>query len=354
MPEFRVGLIGFGHGGAVFHAPLISTTPGLRLAAIATSDPERRERAAREYPDAQLCASADALLNAAALDLVVVASPNRFHLPQAMSALAAGLAVVVDKPLASSVSDAERLRDEARRRGLLLSVFHNRRWDGDCLTVRALMASGVLGDVLRFESRYERWRPTPRQNWREHGDPDDAGGLLYDLGSHIIDQALWLFGPVTDVYAELDRRRPGVAVDDDDFLALRHASGVRSHLWTSNVAAQNGPRLRVLGRRAAYVKWGLDVQEDALRNGERPGAPDWGIEPNARWGLLGVGEDAQPVATEPGAYPRFYEGIAASLGTGAPPPVDPGEAIAVLQIIEAAKRSDDARQVVHLALPSAD
>jgi predicted dehydrogenase len=187
----------------------------------------------------------------------------------------------------------------------------------------------------------------PRANWRESGAPEEAGGLLYDLGSHLIDQALLLFGPVVRVYAELDRRRPDVQVDDDVFVALEHASGVRSHLRASSVAAQPAPRLRVLGSEGAYVKHGLDVQEEALRAGRRLG-PGWGEEPPSRWGLVGAGDDLTPVRTEAGAWPAFYAGVAAALRGEAPPPVDPRDAVAGLEIIAAAQRSAATGETVRL------
>jgi predicted dehydrogenase len=331
----RIALIGYGIGGAIFHAPIIAAVPELTLTAIVTANPERAERAARDYPSATIVRSAEDLwARAGELDAVVIASPNRFHVPLAMSALDAGLAVVVDKPLAATAGDARRVIDEARRRNLLLTVFHNRRWDGDFLTLRKLIAGGALGDVWRFESRFERWRPVPREGWRERGEPDEAGGLLYDLGTHLIDQALVLFGPVTDVYAELERRRPGVAVDDDTFVALTHASGVRSHVWMSATAAQSGPRFRALGSRAAYTKYGMDVQEDALRAGARPGHPGWGEDAADRFGLLGAGDAVDTVPTERGAYEDFYRAFARSLRDGTPPPVDPDDAVRVLEVID--------------------
>jgi scyllo-inositol 2-dehydrogenase (NADP+) len=347
--DIRVALIGYGLAGSAFHAPLIATTPGMRLAFVVTSNADRAGQAREAYPGVEIVQSAQRLWERAKeIDLVVVASPNRTHVPLALTALDAGLATVVDKPLAATAADARRLVDEARARGLLLSVFQNRRWDGDFLTLRRLLAEGALGDVHRFESRFERWRPTPKQGWREHGDPAEAGGVLYDLGSHLVDQALVLFGPATHVYAELDRRRPGVEADDDAFVALTHASGVRSHLWMSSVSADDDGRLGVLGSRAAYVKSGLDVQEAVLRAGGRPGGADWGAEPPERWGRLGAGETWEPVPTERGDYPAYYAAIAAALRDGTPPPVDPADAIATLAIIEAARRSAADRAVIPL------
>jgi scyllo-inositol 2-dehydrogenase (NADP+) len=349
VDELRVALLGYGLAGAVFHAPLITSVPGLRLAVVVTSNPERAARATREHPGVVVLDAVERVWKRAGeLDLVVVATPNRTHGPLALAALDAGLPVVVDKPMAVDAAEGQALVDRARARGLLLTVFQNRRWDGDLLTVRRLLDQGALGRVWRFESRFERWRPAPKPGWRESGGPEDAGGILNDLGSHLVDQALHLFGPATLVYGELDRRRPGMRVDDDAFVALTHTSGLRSHLWMSSVAAQLGPRLRVLGDRAAYVKHGLDGQEEALRAGRRPDGPGWGEEPPDRWGLLGTEEQARPVPTEPGAYQRFYQGLVAALRHQSPPPVDPADAVAALRVLDAARRSADERAAVPL------
>ena len=347
--DIRVGLIGFGLAGSVFHAPLVAAASGLRLAAVVTSDPGRMLRVRQSYPGTLVLDDAERLWeHSAGLDLVVVATPNRTHAPLARAALGAGLHVVVDKPMATNVAEGRGLVEVARRRKLLLTPFHNRRWDGDFLTARGLLERGELGRVLRFESRFERWRPEPKPGWRQSGEPGEAGGLLYDLGSHLIDQALVLFGPATRVYAELGRPYANVEADNDTFVALTHEGGVRSHLWMSSAAAQAGPRLRVLGSASAFVKFGMDVQEEALARGVRPGAQGWGEEPEERWGLLGAGDDVRPVRTEPGAYQRFYEGVAAAIRDGVPPPVEPGEAVAVLEVIEAARRSHQGGQTVSL------
>lgn len=339
MRRLNVGIVGYGLAGAVFHAPLVVAEPRLRVAAVVTSSAERAEQARRDHPGVRVAASADALLSDPdALDLVVIATPNRTHAPLARQALAAGLPVVVDKPFALTVAEAESVIDEAERAGLPLTVFQNRRWDSDFRTVRRLIDEGRLGTVRRFESRFERWRPVSKGGWREVGAADDGAGILYDLGSHLVDQALTLFGPVTGIYCELDTRRPDVQADDDAFLALTHASGVHSHLWMNAVAPQLGPRLRVLGSENGYVTYGLDPQEDALRAGRRPGdGTPWGAVEPERWGLFGTEGTAEPIPSEPGDYPAFYAGVADALLDGAPVPVDPRDAVATLRILERAR-----------------
>jgi len=335
--EIRVALVGYGLGGRSFHAPVIAVTPGMRLAAVVTGNEERQRLVRAEHPGARIVDTPEELFrNPAGIDLAAISTPNRTHVLLALQAIDAGLAVVVDKPLASSAAEARRVTDAARRHNVFLSTYQNRRWDGDFLTIRRLLAERAFGNVHRFESRFERWRPAPKGGWRELGAPEEAGGLLFDLGTHLIDQALCLFGPATDVYAEIDKRRAGVEVDDDVFVALTHATGVRSHLWASVLTAQEGPRFRVLGDRAAYTKYGMDVQEEALKRGERPDAPDWGVESPGHFGLLGVGNDVRRVPTERGNYREFYVGVVRSLRDGAPPPVDPRDAIATLEIIERA------------------
>lgn len=354
----RVGLVGYGLAGSVFHAPLIAATEGLVLDTVVTSNEERREQARAEFPAVRFAASPDELWERAdALDLIVIASPNKTHVPLATAALNAGLPVVVDKPVAGTAAEARELAALAEERGLLLSVFQNRRWDNDFLTLRALIADGELGEVRRFESRFERWRPQPKGGWRESGDPQEIGGLLYDLGSHVVDQALALFGPAAQVYAESDVRRPGAAADDDTFVALTHTSGVRSHLYVSATTAQLGPRFRVLGSAAGYVKYGLDPQEAALREGARPTADEpWGVEDEALWGRLGAGESpltggGAPVRTLPGDYPAYYAAVADALRGKGDNPVTAHQAAAALDVLEAARRS--ARDGVTVTLPAA-
>jgi scyllo-inositol 2-dehydrogenase (NADP+) len=348
----RVALAGYGLAGATFHAPLIAATDGLELAAVVTRDPQRRAQLAADHPGA---VAVDALPEALDdVDLVVVASPNRFHAPLARTAIEAGRHAVVDKPLAVTAGEARALADAARDAGVVLVPFQNRRWDDDFLTLRREVQAGRLGRVLRLESRFDRWRPAIREGvWREEADPAAGGGLLLDLGSHLVDQAVQLLGPVTTVYAELDVRRPGAVVEDDVFLALAHVGGARSHLWAGVHAADDPPRFRVLGDRGAFVSYGLDQQETQLRAGARPGEDeDFGVRDVAATGGAtfhdGSGT-AQPVALERGRWVDFYPGVVAAIRDGAPPPVAARESVGVLELLEAARESSAHGTVVAVA-----
>jgi predicted dehydrogenase len=342
-----VALVGYGPGGAFFHAPLIASTPGLALRIVVTGDAARQTQVQRDHPGVEVLSSVEALwARAHDVQLVVISTPNRTHAALAEAALARGLHVVVDKPLAVTVDEAQGVARAAARAGRLAVPYQNRRWDGDFLTLRALVARGALGTVHHFESHFDRWRPQPKGGWRESGDAADAGGLLFDLGSHLIDQALVLLGPVCAVYAELDRRRAGVAAPDDIFVSLEHANGSRSHLHASALAGQVGPRFEVRGSAGAWVKWGMDVQEDALRAGARPTDAAWGEEPQSRWGLLGTDDAREPVPTRRGDYGAFYAGMRDAVRGDAPPPVRVEEGMAVLEVIEAAERSAREGRVV--------
>ena len=345
---FRIALIGYGTAGAVFHAPLIAATPGLQLAAVVTSSAERAKAIGQRYPEAAVLDSPEALwARAEDVDAVVIASPNATHARLARAAIAAGLAVVVDKPMAATPDDADTLIAEARAAGVGLTVFHNRRWDSDFLSLADLIADDALGPVRRFESRFERWRPEAKPGWKRDTAADAAGGILFDLGSHLIDQARMLFGPVARVYAELEARYEAGGVDDDSFVALEHRNGVRSHLWMSSVAPLAAPRLRALGTRAGYEKYGMDPQEDALRAGGSPAEPGWGHDPVA--GQIGAGDDRVSHTTRAGDYGAFYRGVREALAGRAAMPVAAEDARAVLAVIEAAQRSHAERRVVELA-----
>lgn len=350
MSSLGVAIIGYGLAGAVFHAPLIAAEPRLRVAAVVTGSAERAAQARRDHAGVRVLPDAEALFaDLSGIDVVVVAAPNRTHAELARRALTAGAAVVVDKPFVVSATEAAEVIRCAEDTGRILTVFQNRRWDGDFRTIGQLVGEGRLGQVRRFESRFERWRPVPKSGWRETGTAADAAGILYDLGSHLVDQALTLFGPAAAVYCELDSRRPGVSTDDDMFLALTHAAGVRSHLWASAVAPLLGPRFRVLGEKAGYEVRGMDPQEDALRAGRRPGdGTSWGTVEPERYGILGAEPDATAFPTLPGDYLAFYRALADALLDGAPVPVDPADALAGLRILEAARESATSGTVVRL------
>ena len=337
----RVALIGYGDAGANYHGPLIDAEPRLELAAIVTGDERRRARALRDRPHAEVVATVDQLWpRADEFDLAVVAAPVDAHVPLALAALEHGLAVVVEKPMAPAAQEALELVESARRRHALLTVFQNRRWDRTILTIRSLLDEGALGHVLRYEARFERWAPEAGAG---HGD-----GLLYDFGSHLVDQALHLFGPVQHVYAEVDAHAGGA--DDDTFLALTHTSGVRSHLAFTNFAGQRGPRTRVLGDRAAYVR----QLGDGAPPGRDPSVPFWEQEePEEQRGMLGTDGDLQPVPSAACGWPSFYAGVAAALHDGAPPPVDPEDVVRSLEVIDAARASAREGRVVELAAPAA-
>ncbi|MBR7835112.1 Gfo/Idh/MocA family oxidoreductase [Actinospica durhamensis] len=343
----RVGLIGFGTAGRFFHAPLLATTPGVELTAVVTSNPERAGQAVSAYPGVTVVGAPEQLWPLG-LDLIVVASPNKSHVSLAEAALEAGSAVVVDKPLAVSSAEGRGLVETAERLGLPLSVFQNRRWDGDFRTIAHVMRAGRLGEVRRFESRFERWRPQLKGGWREQGDRAEAGGLLYDLGSHLVDQALTLFGPAVHVYAEADVRRENAQADDDTFVALTHANGVRSHLWASATAGLLGPRFRVLGSKAAYVSYGLDGQEDELRAGRTPADTGFGETAPDGYGTLGAVGEESPYPTLPGRYTDYYAQMAEAVRGQGPVPVDPADAVRTLEVIEAARRSADEGRVIEL------
>jgi predicted dehydrogenase len=331
----RTAIVGYGLSGRIFHAPFIAADPRFTIEAIATSDPTRRAQAAKEHPGAAIAASPEELL-AQRFDLVVLGSPAHVHLEQGLAALAGGAALVIDKPFAASVAEAEQLIAAATASELPLVVFQNRRWDGDFLTVRNLLAAGLLGEVHRFESTFERWSPELRQRWQDTTTTSQGGGIAFDLGSHLVDQALQLFGPATLTAAELSILRPGGVNADEAFLSLLHDSGTRSHLTMSRLATRTAPRFRVLGSTAGYTVHGLDGQEPALVAGASPADPDFGLAPEDAWGTLGIeGSDAPPVRvpTERGDYAAFYAGVAATIRDGAPPPVAPSDALATLRII---------------------
>ena len=329
--QLRVGIVGYGLAGRIFHGQLIKAEPGTRVAAVVTRNPQRHAQATADQPGVAVHPGLDEMLDAGALDLVVIAAPNDQHVPGALACIAAGVPVVVDKPLAADAAQARVVVDQAARAGVPLSVFQNRRWDSDVLTLRRLLADGELGEVVRFESRFERWRPTLTPGKRSE-QVGPGGGILLDLGSHLVDQAMHLFGPVRDVHGEVAARRGGA--DDDMFCSLEHESGLRSHLSATALAGAPGPRMRVLGTRGAYVVEPLDGQEAMLREGRGPEDPAYGVEPQERCGRLHRGDEVRPIRSERGRWDLFYAGVASALTDGTSMPVDPWDVVRALDVLD--------------------
>ncbi|MGM9471954.1 Gfo/Idh/MocA family protein [Pseudarthrobacter sp. YS3] len=341
--SIRTAVVGYGLSGSVFHAPLLAADPRYSLDVIATSDAGRQAAVAERYPGTKTVPDGDAALALAGdLDLVVLGTPPATHFPLAKAALEAGLDVVVDKPFAVSSAQGQELIALAEKLGRVLTVFQNRRWDGDFLTVRKLLAGEALGSVTRFESSFERWSPDISKAWKADATAADGGGVLFDLGTHLIDQALLLFGPATVSHAELQVRRPDEKVDDDVFLVLTHGSGVTSHLSMNMLCAQQGPRFRILGSAGAFTKHGIDPQEPYIVAGGSPLDEEFGVEATEWAGALGRDGHLDRLPTERGAYPEFYRLLADKIldgGTSSalPLPVDPEGPVEVLKIIESAR-----------------
>ncbi len=338
----RAALVGFGYAGRTFHAPLIAACPGLSLEAVVS---RQAEAVADAWPDVRVLAAFDDVLADPAIDLIVLATPNDLHAAQAEAALQAGKAVVVDKPFTLTAAEARDLAAVAEARGLLLSVFHNRRWDADFLTLQALIAEDRLGPVVRFESSFNRWRPEVRDRWREGDGP--GAGLWYDLGPHLIDQALVLFGRPLGVTCDLDILRPGGRATDYAHAVLRYADK-RVILHADMTTPAPEARFAVHGARASWLKIGLDVQEDQLKSGLTPGAVGWGVDPRPGLVVAGATGAREAVAGPSGDYPAYYSAVACAIRDGAPNPVPPAEAVAVMEVLEAGLLSAERRAEVAL------
>lgn len=333
----RFGLIGYGFGGRYFHAPLLDAAPAVDFLGVVTSSPVRAELAMHET-DRPVFHSLDELV-AAGAEAVAISTPAHTHIPLVEQALRTGLAVVCDKPFALDAASARGAIELAEQLGMPLTVYQNRRWDSDFLTVRELIAGGRLGETSRFESRFERYQPDP-------GPPAAGGGTLIDFGAHLVDQALTAFGPVASVYAETHVNAAGL--DDDMFLALRHTNGVSSQLWGSWRQGAPGPRFRVTGTEASYVVDGMDIQEELLLSGATPASlgARWGVEPSERWGVLATGDKQEPVPSAQGAWDTFYPAVAAAVRGEGRLPVDPWDAVATTRVLDAARSSAETGQTM--------
>ena len=337
----RMGLVGYGIGGRVFHAPLLASASEVDFLGVVTGSPRRRDDVAADLPGRRTFDDLAALAEAGA-EAVAISTPAHTHLPLVLQALRLGLGVVCDKPFTLDAAAARTAVDEADSRGLPLTVYQNRRWDSDFATVAELVRAEALGRVRRFESAFERFAPVP-------GPPAAGAGTLLDFGSHLVDQALHLFGPVQLVYAELGRMIDD-GLDDDVLLALTHTSGVRSLLSGSWVQGAPRPRFRITGQDGAYEVGGMDVQESLLFAGHTPAelGPRWGVEPMSRRSVIARGDESVPVPLRRGRWDAFYPAFAQAVRGAGPVPVDPRDAVATAVVLDAARRSAVTGAAVHL------
>ena len=330
MDPVRIGLVGYGFGGRYFHAPLISSAAECEFIGVVTTSGERRALLGAEHPGVGAFDSLEALA-AAGAEAVSISTPADTHSGLTDEAITLGLSVVCDKPFALNPDAARRSAGLAAEHGVTLSPYQNRRWDSDFLTVRALVEDGTMGEVRRFESRFERYAP-------DRGPGRAGGGTLLDFGAHLVDQALSLLGPVDSVYAESRTRETGL--DDDVFVALRHTNGAVSHLWGSWSQHAPGPRFRVTGSAASLVVTTCDTQEEVLVTGASPASVDtWGIEAASDLDRIFTASASAPIALARGAWDTYYPTFARAVHGAGPPPVEAADAVATADVLEAARVS---------------
>jgi predicted dehydrogenase len=346
MSDIGVAVIGFGLAGRVFHAPFVQAVPGLKLEAIVQ---RHGDEAAKAYPNARIVRSVEEALADPAVDLIVVGTPNETHFSLAMQALEAGKHVVIDKPFAATSAQARELIDLATTRGLILAPYHNRRWDGDFLTVRKLLDQQAVGRLVTFESHFDRFRPLPREaTWKEGGNP--ANGMLFDLGPHLVDQVLALFGPPQAITASVRKDRDSTDIEDAFDITL-HYPRLLAHCRASMLACDAAPRFLLHGTRGSFKKYGLDPQEPALvAGGKVPPVGDsreWLAEPESEWGTLTVAPNpADPgtltrttIKTELGDYRGYYASVRDAINGTAQLQVKPEDAWRVIRLLEMARES---------------
>jgi scyllo-inositol 2-dehydrogenase (NADP+) len=342
----EVGLVGFGLAGRAFHAPVIRAVPGLHLAAIVQ---RRGNEAAEKYPDVRIARSLDELLAMTEIRLVVIATPNETHYPFARQCLEAGRDVIVDKPFTTTLDEATALAELAKKRKLLLTVYQNRRYDGDFQAIRQLVEAGTLGRLVRFETSYDRYRPQLKPGaWREAARP--GSGILFDIAPHLIDHATVLFGLPEAITADVRMEREGAAADDAFDITLHYSHGMRAVLRSSILAAAPRPRFVLLGTQGSFVKQTFDPQEMNLRRGCIPDDRPWGFEPEEDWGVLTVPSgdvfEERRIPSATCDYRDYYANIRDAMGGRVALAVTPGYAIDVMRMLELARESNETRRTV--------
>ena len=345
MKKISTALAGYGSGGRIYNAPIISSVPGFSIDMILTSSPENIRAAKEDFPAARIVGDISEITANPDINLVIILLPNHLHYETAKTVLLAGKNVVVEKPFTATVKEADELIQLARKNDLLLSVNHNRRWDSDVQTIKKLIAEERLGEIVEYEAHFDRFRNQIKDSWKE--DPEIPGsGILYDLGSHLIDQALMLFGTPSEVFADIRIQREGARVPDK-FEILMFYSGLRVSLNAGMLVKEKGPAYSVFGTHGSYVKYGADVQEEALKNRKKPEDDShWGEEPEEVWGKLNTLDEEKKLKSEPGDYRKIYENIYRALTENEDLLVTPEQARDVIKVIELACQSHSAKRVL--------
>lgn len=325
----RTALVGFGSVAEKMHAPLIDVCPDLEFIGVVERNGNRCQD---KYPNAITYRSLNELLEANGADLICITTPNEFHFPMAKQCLLAGKHLVVDKPVTIFSDEAEELKALAEEKNLICSVFHNRRFDGDIMTLQKLIDEKTLGDLVYLESHFDRFRPNVSENWREKEVP--GNGITYDLGSHLIDQVVLLFGPPDSIQADIQKQRKD-AVADDHFDIILFYPAFKARVTAGVLVNAPTPKYLLLGEKGSYQKFGLDVQEQAFKDGKRPEGENWGVEPAENWGKLYLSSETVPYPTLNGDYRIFYQNVADAISKGTPLKVTIDQTIIVLKLIEA-------------------
>jgi predicted dehydrogenase len=343
--HFNVGLVGFGNAGEFYHAPYIDSLEFFNLCQIRETKPEKIAIIKKRYPHVNITSDASTIFANPAIDIVIIAAPNQYHFDLAKQSLLAGKHVVVDKPFTVTTFEADELIDLSQQSGKVVAVYHNRRFASDFRTVEKLLKNNVLGEIVEYEAHFDRFRKEIRyESWKEaqtHGS-----GIFYDMGSHLIDQALYLFGVPNEIFADLRvQRKEGAAIDN--FELKLYYERLKVSLKGSMLANVARPQFALFGERGCFIKHGMDIQEKDIRNGKRPGSTDWGMEPESMWGHLTlIDEENKVIKSEQGNFGDFYTNLYNHLGAGEELLIKPFEARNVIRAIELAIKSNEEKRVV--------
>ena len=345
MVEINTALAGFGSGGRIYNAPVLSSVDGFKVSKILTSNPLNVAAAKNKFPHASVVSEFTEITTDPAVDLVIVLLPNHLHFEFVKAALEAGKHVLVEKPFTTKVSEADELIKLAGKKDLVLSINHNRRWDSDVRTVKKLLQNGILGEVVEYEAHFDRFRDKIKTGWKENPEMEGSG-ILYDLGSHLIDQALMLFGTPGEIFADIGTQRKGAEVPDSFHMLLFYPN-LRVILRAGMLVKEKGPTISISGSKGSFIKYGADVQEDALKKGEKPkDHPNWGKEPREIWGKLHTTSEEKLLQSEPGDYRLLYENLYEAIVNKATLEVTPQQARDVVKVIKLAQKSSKQRRAL--------